>query len=134
MAGAGRKLKYPTLEQVIEINRQMILSSGGEFLGNDNIRDRSRLEYILQAIKTPFLEEHLYPSIKDKASALFHSIVIGHPFFDGNKRTAAQAAYEFLRANDVPIQLDQSVVDLAKGVAKKRLGRHEVLEWLHNHQ
>ena len=43
--------------------------------------------------------EDAYPSLPEKASALFHSLVGNHPFHDGNKRTAVIALHHFLIAN-----------------------------------
>ena len=40
--------------------------------------------------------EDLYPDIEAKAAALMHSLVMNHPFVDGNKRAGAAAAELFL--------------------------------------
>jgi prophage maintenance system killer protein len=42
--------------------------------------------------------EGLYPSTSFKAAALFHGIIAGHPFADGNKRTASLMAVTLLTA------------------------------------
>jgi death-on-curing protein len=36
--------------------------------------------------------EDLYPEPADKAAALMHSLVMNHPFVDGNKRVGAHCA------------------------------------------
>ena len=38
-----------------------------------------------------FAGEDLYPDVESKAAALMHSLVMNHPFVDGNKRTGAAA-------------------------------------------
>ena len=43
--------------------------------------------------------EDLYTDVPAKAAALMHSLVMNHPFVDGNKRVGAHAAVLFLRAN-----------------------------------
>jgi death on curing protein len=51
-----------------------------------------------------------FPTLRDKAACLLHSIArIGHPFADGNHRTAARAAVTFLRLNGVSVDLDMKV-------------------------
>lgn len=59
-----------------------------KFGGSKGVRDRGSLE---SAINRPFatFEKHdLYPTPSDKAAAILESILINHPFIDGNKRTA----------------------------------------------
>src|SRR5260370_27493261 len=63
------------------------------------VKDRVLLE---SAVGRPFqtvFGEDAYPSVTDKAAALFHSLVSNHPFPDGNKRTAVLSLHHFLLAN-----------------------------------
>lgn len=55
--------------------------------------------------------KELYPTIIEKASALGFSIVINHPFIDGNKRAGHAAMEIFLVLNR--IELIASEVDAA---------------------
>ena len=48
-----------------------------------------------------------YPSVFDKAAALFHSIISNHCFFNGNKRTALLTAMDFLAQNNFWIDLER---------------------------
>ena len=130
----GREVSYPTLDQIIEVNRRMIETSGGSFTPPDNLRYRDSLEYILDAIARPVFDHYLFDSLKEKASALTYEIIKTHPFIDGNKRTGIHIAWEFLRSNDVPIYLDSTVVDIAVSLAEGTITRNDFLEWLHNHQ
>ena len=43
--------------------------------------------------------EDLYPDEAAKAAALIHSLVMNHPFVDGNQRIGAAAAELFLERN-----------------------------------
>mgnify|MGYP000244273602 CR=1 FL=1 len=73
----------------IELNKIISDASGGSY----GLRDESLL---LSALNRPFQTfdgKDLYPSIIDKSAALFESIIIYHPFIDGNKRMA----YAFMR-------------------------------------
>ncbi len=73
----------------LELNKIISEASGG----SSGLRDESLL---LSALNRPFQTfdgKELYPSIIDKAPAVFESIIINHPFIDGNKRMA----YAFMK-------------------------------------
>jgi death on curing protein len=77
-----------------------ILWPGTEPLGAREQRDRPLIE---SAAARPFhsiFAADAYPSILEKAVALFHSIIANHGFLNGNKRTAVLAMDHFLIAND----------------------------------
>ena len=64
--------------------------------------------------------EDLYPDLAAKAAALMHSLVMNHPFVDGNKRVGAHAALLFLAFNDVhceitPEELEELTLSVARG-------------------
>jgi len=63
------------------------------FGGSKGIRDLKALDAALARPYATFDGIDLYPAIEEKAAALFESIIINHPFIDGNKR----AAYVLLR-------------------------------------
>jgi|Deesub1362A_J573_1020465.scaffolds.fasta_scaffold18070_2 death-on-curing protein len=134
MEEIGPEIAYPTIEQIIDANRRLIKESGGSFTRPTNLRNRQSLEYILDAIAFPLFGTELYPSIKEKAAALAHRIITAHVFMDGNKRTGIHAAWEFLRANGISLNLDASVEDLAVDLALRRAGYDDLLKWLHSHQ
>lgn len=57
------------------------------FGGSHGIRDR---ETLLSALSRPYQTfdgSDLYETIHQKAASLIESILINHPFIDGNKRT-----------------------------------------------
>jgi len=58
------------------------------FGGSKGVRDRGALLAALARPYATFDLQELYPTPTEKASAIFESIIINHPFMDGNKRTA----------------------------------------------
>ncbi|MDT7829485.1 type II toxin-antitoxin system death-on-curing family toxin [Pricia sp. S334] len=58
-----------------------------KFRGTNGLKDRRDLESSLNRPYTTFDQKELYPSPIDKAAAILESILINHPFVDGNKRT-----------------------------------------------
>jgi death on curing protein len=59
-----------------------------KFGGLKGIRDSALLDSALKRPFQTFDQRELYPSSIDKAAALFESLIINHPFMDGNKRIA----------------------------------------------
>lgn len=59
-----------------------------KFGGSKGIRDIGLLKSALGRAYVTFDGNELYPSPVEKAAAIFESIIINHPFIDGNKRTA----------------------------------------------
>ncbi len=64
------------------------------FGGPDGIRDRGLLESALYRAQTGY-----YESLEEMAAAQFESLLLNHPFVDGNKRVAFFATDVFLRMN-----------------------------------
>jgi prophage maintenance system killer protein/prophage antirepressor-like protein len=63
-------------------------------------RERSNsFRGILAAIYQTFDGVELYPTVQEKAATLLYLIVKDHPFFDGNKRSAAALFVYFLDRN-----------------------------------
>lgn len=57
------------------------------FGGSKGIRDKGLLESAIARPFQTFGGEALYPDPFSKAAALAESLIINHPFVDGNKRT-----------------------------------------------
>jgi death-on-curing protein len=85
---------YLSVEQVIRINAKV---QKEEAL----IHDRNMLESAVACPMMSAFGEDAYPTIIEKAAALLHSLVLNHPFVDGNKRTGTIA---FLHLNGVRVK------------------------------
>ncbi|WP_342003147.1 type II toxin-antitoxin system death-on-curing family toxin [Chlorogloeopsis sp. ULAP02] len=115
------------LIEVLELHRRVIEQSGGAF----GIRDVGLLESAIAQPRMTFGGEELYPSLLEKAAALGFSIIMNHPFVDGNKRTGHAATETFLVLNGIEINAsvdEQERVVLA--IASGELGREAFVEWL----
>ena len=73
--------KYPTIEEIIEINKKV--GSNGSFINKNN------LEFALEKARNA-------KNLAKAASIILYGIVTGHPFVDGNGRTARALFYWFL--------------------------------------
>jgi death on curing protein len=81
---------YLTLLEVLAIHDRLLADFGGAA----GIRDPGGLESALFRPQTGY-----YDDIVAEAAALLESLLVNHPFVDGNKRTAFAVADIFLRLN-----------------------------------
>jgi death-on-curing protein len=107
---------YLSLEQVLDLHRRQLRLFGGA----PGLRDRGALDSAVARPQMTFGGEDLYPEIEDKAAALMHSLVMNHPFVDGNKRVGAHACVLLLMANGVeptfsPAELTAITLATARG-------------------
>jgi death-on-curing family protein len=105
------------------IHDEMIaqLWPGSDPVRADDRRDRGMIE---SAAGRPFhsaFGQDAYPTVVQKAAALFHSLIANHPFHDGNKRTAVLAFGIFLVANGHYCMLGNTpMYQLAEQIASYR--------------
>lgn len=90
---------FLSVAQVRRLHQRLI----EEFGGAAELRDGPGLEAAVARPAATFGGEDLYPDLAAKAAALMHSLVLNHPFVDGNKRVGAAAAEFFLIANDMGV-------------------------------
>jgi death on curing protein len=117
---------YPTLLEVLAIHDRLLV----EFGGASRIRDPGGLESALFRPQTGY-----YDNVVAEAAALLESLLVNHPFMDGNKRTAFAVADIFLRLNGHRIVASsddayEAVVDALES-SEGRFTRLEV--WLRAH-
>jgi len=86
---------FLSLEQVEALHEAQLRRFGGAA----GLRDRGALEAAVARPAMTFGGEDLYPDVPSKAAALMHSLVVNHPYVDGNKRVGAHASVLFLRVN-----------------------------------
>jgi death-on-curing protein len=85
-----RSTLYLTLEEILDLHRQMI----DRFGGGRGVRDLGLLESALARPRSSY-----YAAISEQAAALMQSLAGNHAFIDGNKRVAFAATAVFLRMN-----------------------------------
>lgn len=88
----------------VEIIHNILIDRFG---GSKGIRDMGLLESALARPFATFDSNDLYPNPVEKASAILESIVINHPFVDGNKRTAYTLMRLILLENELDIIASQ---------------------------
>ena len=93
----SEKVSYLSLEEVVTIHERLIAAFGGP----DGVRDLGLLESALFRPQTGY-----YADLAEMAAAVFESLLMNHPFIDGNKRVGFFATDVFLRLNGWRFQVD----------------------------
>ena len=128
-ADQPRKVRYISVDEIIRLHDEIIDETGGE----SGILDRSHLDFVVDFI------QHQVFSLKiddlfSLAALIVRSIVQGHPFVDGNKRTGLEATDIFLRKNGYFLEIDiNEGIEFALAVAKAEASLKAIKEWLEIH-
>lgn len=88
---------FLSTDEVLAIHQALI----DEFGGPAGVRDLGLLESALYRPQTGY-----YADLTEMAAALFESLLMNHPFVDGNKRVAFFATDVFLRLNGWQMHVD----------------------------
>jgi death on curing protein len=119
-------MRFLTLVEVLELHRRAIAQSGGAL----GIRDVGLLESAIAQPRMTFEGQELYPGLIEKAVALGFSIIMNHPFVDGNKRTGHAAMETFLVLNGMEINDSVDEQEQVVLTVSGELGREAFAEWL----
>jgi len=119
-------IQFPTLEEALELHSNLIQHFGGA----KGVRDLGLLESALFRPQTGY-----YKDIVQMAAALMESLLLNHPFVDGNKRTAFFLTDIFLRMNGWRIKVEPQVgYHLVKRVITEKTFRlPQISKWLRKH-
>jgi death-on-curing protein len=92
-------VQFLTRDELFEIHARLIERFGGE----PGIRDPGLLESALFRPQTGYYED-----LAEMGAALFESLIMNHPFVDGNKRIAFFATDVFFRLNGYKLEVNAS--------------------------
>jgi death-on-curing protein len=91
---------------------------------------------LMSAIERPFQtfdSKELYPTPVEKAAALAESLIINHPFVDGNKRTGMLAMLTLLKHYDITLTAsDDALYDFIVAISTGEQRYDEIKLWLGN--
>ena len=122
--------RYLSRRQVEDLHQKALAAHGGA----PGIRDESGLESAIVQPQMTFGGQSLYPTLHEKACALAFSLIMNHPFVDGNKRVAHLAIVVFLMANGCELSGDiddheRTVLSVASG----EMSRDQFAAWIKEH-
>lgn len=123
-------IKYLSLEEVVYLHQEIIKKTGGK----EGIREFGLLHAALERSKATFGGEDLYPDVFTKAAALIQSLILNHPFIDGNKRTGLVALIGFLKINKIRLRANgDQLLKLVLDIEKKKYSIKILSAWLRKH-
>ena len=123
-------IRYIGLCEVLELHHKLIEQS----VGLSGLRDLGLLESAIAQPRMTFAGQELYPTLVNKAVALGFSLIMNHPFLDGNKRIGHASMEVFLVLNKKEINADideqeKMILALAAG----EINRSFFTDWLNDH-
>lgn len=119
----ARETLFLTLEELLELHRQLI----DRFGGAGGVRDPGLLESALARPRSGY-----YASLSEQGAALLQSLAGNHAFLDGNKRVSFAAAAVFLRMNGYALVVgaDEAERFLVEDVIVGRVDIAAIAAWL----
>lgn len=115
------------IQDVIRIHGILIEKFGG----TNGIRDRGLLESAISRPFQTFDTVDLYSNPVDKAAALIESILINHPFVDGNKRIGYVLMRLLLIEGGFDIlATEEEKYDFVIKIAEGKYHHSEIVDWV----
>jgi death-on-curing protein len=123
-------VRVPNLQAVMRLHERVIGATGGL----QGVRDSNCLAAAVERPHAGCGDVEFYVTLFEKTAALAHSIARGHPFVDGNKRTALLAAAYTLALNGFVLDASQAEQeDTMVVLAAGGLDVADFAAWLESH-
>jgi len=116
-----------SVNEAIQIHEMVVKAFGGSV----GVRDLGALESVMARPFQTFGGKDLYPDFFAKAAALGESIIINHPFIDGNKRTGYVLMEAILRVGNLKITAaNDNLYDFVISISTGEKKFEAIVEWL----
>ena len=100
------------------------LREGGEGVGGYGPKDIGMLLSAISRQHSAFGGTEKWSTVFEKAATLIFGLVMNHPFYDGNKRTAYLSTIHYLFSNGHAISVSQKALeDLTVDISERNLNR-----------
>ena len=122
--------RHLSLAEVLKLHEMILAQSGGA----SGLRDLGALESALGQPHQTFGGQDLYPELVDKAASLGFSLIMNHPFVDGNKRIghAALEAMLMLNGSELDADVEDAEAEILAVAAGQR-AREQLTDWVKAH-
>lgn len=121
---ARQKLSVLSEEQIFSIHERLIQRDGGL----PGLRTDGSLSSVVQRVYNHAQYDISYRDPSRLAGLLAYAIVVGHPFNDGNKRTALVASVAMLKVNRCGQPEPMTLAELLVSVAAGEVDQDQFLE------
>jgi death-on-curing family protein len=110
--GHKRELRWLSVDEVRHIHYALVddFSSTADPINPPGVRSEDLLSSAVHRPRTALGGTLKYPTVETSAAALLHSIILDHPFHNGNKRTSLVSVLVFLDENGFFPDFDQDEV------------------------
>ena len=116
-------------EEVLRLHELSIQKYGGA----QGIRDEGLMESAIARPYQTFDGEDLYKTPLEKAAAIAESLIINHPFIDGNKRTGFLGMFALLRKENIALNADEeSAYNFTIDISTGKINFDDIVIWLKN--
>jgi death on curing protein len=114
---------FLTVDDVLALHVDQIRKFGG----SEGLRDQGGLESALAQANATYGGKYLHAGLFEMAAAYAFHIAENHPFVDGNKRAALNAAIVFLGLNGFDVVDDEGrLYDAMMGLATGELSKGQM--------
>ena len=115
------------IDQLLELHSWIVRKTGGA----NGLRDHGTLESAINRPFATFDGVDLYPTVIEKSAAVFESILINHPFIDGNKHTELFLMRVLLAEENLEIgPTEDEKYDFTIQVAEGKLNTVQISAWI----
>lgn len=115
------------LEDILELHKLSIEKYGGA----QGVRDMGLLETAIARPFQTFAGKDLYPGGIEKSAALIESLIINHPFIDGNKRTGATAMVALIESAGFKFSAnEEDFYNFVISTSTGEIAFDKIVEWL----
>lgn len=117
---------YPSLAEVLALHSKLLKLFGGD----QGVRDLGLLQSALVRARSGY-----YPTLSLQTAAMLESIVLHHPFVDGNKRVSFAIAAIFLRMNGYRLVVSPhaTITFLVTKVIAGKTDLQSIAKWVEKH-
>lgn len=114
-------------EEILRLHHLSIVRYGGA----DGIRDEGLLESAIARPYQTFGGDDLYQTVYEKAAAMMESLIINHPFVDGNKRTGLLGMFGILLKENIKLTAsDENIYAFTIRVSTGETKFEDIVRWL----
>ncbi len=121
MTEAKKDIIIPSTDDIITINRKL----GGTVL------NKGMIDFIIAKIEAKVTKKDYKRQIATIAAIFWFEVIQGHPFVDGNKRTATETMKLFLKKNGFKLNTPISgLVYISLKIANNEISYSELINWI----
>ena len=123
-------MKYLSQFDLLQIRTRLQAEANQSF----DVMSTNGLQSALAAPRQAVFGHEVHSGLINKAAILFSRLIRNHPFYDGNKRIAAEALRLFLRRNQVElIASEADLLQYARRIVLEDPAQEELEAWIAEH-